>query len=128
MFPGEVANLSALGTHDLVSVGQMLVDEFLVCYIDEGRQKDNAGSQEGDTPERHDSDKIVRNQRGGKGLCELVCYFVPIYLPYRDGMHDVLGEENPLKLNHEEVGELFNIFERGFQNFAGDGGIFPRAD
>ena len=36
-------------------------------------------------------------------------------------MDDVLGEEYPLEFYDEEVDELLNIFERGFEGFPRDG-------
>lgn len=43
-------------------------------------------------------------------------------------MCDILGEQHALELNDEEVDQLFDVFERGFESFAGNGVVFFRAE
>lgn len=64
----KITDLSALRIHDIISVGQMMINEFLIGNVDYGSQEDNAGCNERESPEWHDPDKIVGEQRSKKSL------------------------------------------------------------
>ena len=103
---GHILHLACLGVDDLGGVGQVGVDELLVVDVDQRAKVGQRGSDEGQAPEGDDLDQPVGEEGGGAG---------------GDGDVDVLGEEDPLEFDDEEVDELFNVFERGFQGLPGDG-------
>ena len=39
-------------------------------------------------------------------------------------MDDILGKKDPLKLDNEEIDELFNILQRRLESFPGNGVVF----
>ena len=106
MVVGHILHLAGLGVDDLGGVGQVGVDDLLVVDVDERAQVGQRGSDERQTPEGDDLDQPVGEEGSGAG-------------GYGDG--DVLGEEDTLEFDDEEVDELFDIFERGFKGLPRDG-------
>lgn len=43
-------------------------------------------------------------------------------------MDDILGEQNALELNQEEVSELFNVLQRGLRSFLGNSVVPARTE
>ena len=74
----------------------MGVNELLVVHVDKGAKIDAGDADEGQAPEGNDLDQPVREE-GGR-----TC---------RDGVCNILREEDPLKLDYEEINELFDIFK-----------------
>ena len=96
MVVGHILHLACLRVDDLGRVGQVGVNELLVVDVDQRAKVGQRGSDEGQAPEGDDLDQPVGEEGGGAG---------------RDGDVDVLGEEDPLEFDDEEVDELFDIFE-----------------
>lgn len=49
-------------------------------------------------------------------------------LTYSNGVNDILGEQNTLELNQEEVEELGDVLEHGLVGFLGDGIVATGAE
>ena len=93
---GHILHLGCLGIDNLGRVGQVGVNDFFVVDVDQWAKVGQRGSDEGQAPEWDDLDQPVGEEGSGAG-------------GYGD--INVLGEEDPLKFDDEEVDELFDIFK-----------------
>ena len=108
MLACEVSNLTRLLVDSFLGVGEVVVDELLVAGIDQGAEVSDGSADEAEAPEGHDIDEVIGEERGGAG---------------GKSVGHVLGEQDALELDDEEVQQLLDVFERGFEGFAGDGVI-----
>lgn len=49
-------------------------------------------------------------------------------MTYSNGVNNILGEQNSLELNQEEVGQLGEVLEHGLVSFLGDGVVATGAE
>jgi len=60
-------------------------------------------------------------------LCQWFAWSEIEHITYSNGGVDVLGEQNTLTLNDEEVNELLNVVQAGLQRLPRDGVVLPWA-
>ena len=49
-------------------------------------------------------------------------------MTYSNGVNKVLGEQNALELDQDEINELLKILQHGFDRLLGNGVVFARAE
>lgn len=103
---GHILHLTCLGVDNLRSVGQVGVDELLIVDVGQRAKVGQRSSDEGQAPEWDNLDQPVGEEGSGAGSY---------------GDCNILGEEDPLEFDDEEVDELFKIFKRGFKRLPRDG-------
>lgn len=64
MLSGEVAYLGSLRVDDAMSIGDMMVNEFLVLDIDQGTKISDGSEDEAETPKRSELDEEVGDEGG----------------------------------------------------------------
>ena len=74
---GEILDLARLGVRNVLSIGQVLVDELLVVHVDQRGEEDDGGADEAETPKGDDLEKEVCEEGGHAS---------------RESVDDVLGE------------------------------------
>lgn len=60
MLTSQVFDLVCLGIHNVGSVCNLVVNDFLVGDVDEGSQVQNRGTDQGETPKRNNLDQPIR--------------------------------------------------------------------
>jgi len=96
----KLLDLGGLGIDNLGDVVELLVDDFLVVDVDQGCEVDARDTDQGEAPEGNELDEEVGEQRDEEGS---------------DSDSDILGVEDSLELNDEEVDELLDILERSLK-------------
>jgi len=110
---GEILDLAGLLADDISGMLKLSIDELFILDIDQWAKEENASCDQGHAPERHDLDEIVRQK------CSQEC---------NSSNRDVLGEDNALDLNDEEVDEIFQVVKRGFEGLLGDLVVSSRSE
>lgn len=111
MLASHLTHLRSLGIDDLGELLDLAVDQFAVGGVDEGAEEEDRGADEGEAPERDDLDEVVGEEGGEEG---------------RAGCEDVLGEEEALRLDDEEVDQLVQVAGHRIQRRLGQGVVLPR--
>ena len=65
---GDLSELLALRVDDVAGLLQVVVDELLVRLVDEGREEDDGGSDQGKAPVGDNLDKPVGDESTNGGL------------------------------------------------------------
>ena len=113
MVPGEISKLTSLVVHDLGGVVEVLVNELLVRHVNQWAEVGARHCDQAQAPKRKNLDEPV----GENCCCE-----------GGNCVGDVLGEEDALELDHEEVDELLDIFETRLESFPWDSIVFLGAE
>lgn len=100
------AELSGLVVDNITSLLEVVVDELLVGGVGKGNDEEGGSGGQGETPKRHDLDKVV----GDEGTEER-----------SSRSTDILGEEDALGLNDEEVDKLVHVSYGGIKSLPRDG-------
>lgn len=105
MVTGEILDLSGLSVDDIGCVLKVVVDELLVSRVDEWAKIEHRDGDEGQAPDRSELDQPIGDEGGNE------C---------RNGVSRLLGEENTLEFDNEEVDELFHVFQGCFESLSGN--------
>lgn len=137
---GGLAKLLSLGVNDLLGVLKVVVDKLLVGSVDQRGGEDDGGADERETPVRDDLNEPVREEcadadlAGGTNVspsqettCVEVAWWVPGYT-YSQRSPDVLGEDDALSLDDEEVNQLMNIADQDVKGLARNGVVTTRPE
>ena len=68
MLAGDLSKLLTLGVDDIAGLLQVVVDELLVCLVNEGCKEDDGGGDQGKAPVRDNLDKPVGEKSTNGGL------------------------------------------------------------
>lgn len=129
---GHALELLSLGVDNVLGILKVVVDQLLVGGVDQGHGEEQGGSNESETPVRDNLNEPVREEgtsadlethekRVSKGQQKLFFMACAELYSYRSGSRDVLGENDALGLNDEEVNELVDIANQNIEGLAGDG-------
>ena len=127
---GEVADLLRLRVDQVAGVADLLVNGLLVGAVDQRTQEESGGAHQAETPERRELDEEVAQRGGNEGLHAALVH-VPLLAPtrtYRKCDEHVLGEQNALELDDEEVDELLRVLQRRLEALTRDGIVAPGTD
>lgn len=128
---GNPPELLGLGVDDTLRVLNVVVDQLLVGGVDQRHGEDEGGADKGESPVRDDLNEPVRKEGANGNLWRIMVSSgsVTVFLPgklsgggaYRSGGGDVLGENDTLGLDDEEVDQLVDITDDHVEGLAGDG-------
>lgn len=105
------------------------VNEFLVAGVDQWHQEDDTGGEEGKAPGWKKLDKEIAEQSDEEGLwLSVEKSSTDDETAYRAGDDHILGQNNALHFNHEEVDQLFDVVHGGFESFLGNCVVFSRSN
>lgn len=62
MLAGKGLDLLGLITDNLCSIGEVVIDKFLVGLVDKGSKEEDRGGNEGQSPEWYNLDQVVREE------------------------------------------------------------------
>ena len=119
----------------MVSLFKLSVNDLLVLDVDKRTKVGNRRSDQSQTPKRNELDQEIGNQRCKKGLRIIrpkmfgrnrICG--TILVTYGDGGVHILGEQDALRLNDKEVGELLNVIGEALKRCLLDGEVLARSE
>ena len=97
MVTSKVLELVGLSVGDLGGILDMVIDELLISHVDQGAHIDARDCNEGQSPEWNNLNEPI-----GEKSCGKAC----------NGVDDIFGKEDTLKLDDKEVDELLDVLER----------------
>lgn len=117
----ELLDLLGLLVDNIGGVGDVVIDELLVGFVNERSHEQDRRGDESKTPQWDDLDQVV-GEEGTKESLRLVNAYSGIsrIKSYSDGGKDVLCEDDALRLNNEEVNKLMNITSERIKSLLGN--------
>ncbi len=133
----DFADLAGLGRYNVRRLLNVVVDELLVCRVDERHQEEHGRGNQGKTPVWDDLDEVVREEGGDAGLVAFVS--VPcIRLAHCAcwvgvGTHgsrgvDILCHHYSLSLDDEEIGQFVDVADHGIKSLPGNGVVLAGSE
>ena len=68
MVAGELLDLLGLLVDDVRSILEVVVDELLICLVNERAEEEDRGGEEAEAPEWDNLDQVVGQESSDKGL------------------------------------------------------------
>lgn len=125
----DVAELAGLLIDDGTSVVEVVVNELLVLEVDKRSKVDDGGEDKRNSPGWSELDEEVCEKSSGECLKMSDGSDVQTFafVTYTNGSVDVLGKDNTLKLDDEEVDKLLGVLKRGLEGLTRDSVVLARA-
>lgn len=119
---GEVLDLDGLLVDDGRGFGEVGIDELLVGLVDQWGEEEDGGSNKRHAPEWNNLDEVVGEEGTNESLwiCQMGRLSDSMWQTYSSGDEQVLGEDDLLGLNDEEVDELVDISNQRVQCLLGN--------
>lgn len=128
----KLLDLLSLLVGNVVALLDLSIDDLLVLDVDEGAKESDEGGDQRQSPKRNELDKEVGHEGCEESLEHAKSanrsVFALGWCTYSNCDVDVLGEDDALRLNHEEVDELLNIVCQALERSLGDGEVLARPE
>lgn len=127
--PGHVFELVGLGANDGLSIADLLVNGLAIPDVNKGTEVNGGHGNHSETPERDDADQPVTSEGSSESLEDIRNdLWGTSGKTYTNGVNDVLGEQDALELDKEEIHQLRHILKHGFGSFLWDGVVAAGAE
>lgn len=130
---GHVLQLVGLRADDSLEVCDLLIDDLAVADVHKRAEVGGGDGDHSKSPDRNEADQPVASEGSGESLKFVRIFSLSVRreglaMTYSNGVNDILGEQNTLELNQEEIEQLGDVLEHSLMGFLGDGIVATGAE